>query len=143
MLYHERWRIETSYEEFKQAFHEDVLRSKTVDNVYKEMAAHVLAYTLVRRLMVGAAVKHGKKPTEISFLNAARWTMSFSKIMSAARTQDLPLLYERLLVAIAASAVDVRPGRIEPRAIARENKHYPTLRQPRPDWRRERLRKAG
>ncbi len=43
-LYYERWRIETSYLEFKQTFHADVLRSKTVDNVYKEMAAHVLAY---------------------------------------------------------------------------------------------------
>ncbi len=143
ILYHERWRIETSYEEFKQTFHADVLRSKTVDNIYKEMAAHVLAYTLVRRLMVGAAVKHGKKPTEISFLNAARWTMSFSKIMSTARTKDMPVLYERLLAAIAASEVDVRPGRIEPRAVAREGKHYPSLRQSRPDWRRERLRKAG
>jgi len=143
MLYFGRWRIETSYEEFKQTFHSDVLRSKTVDNVYKEMAAHVLAYQLVRRLMVGAAAKHGKEPAGLSFLNAARWTLSFSKIMSTARTEDMPLLYERLLDAIAASEVDVRPGRTEPRAVARGCKHYASLRQSRAAWRRKRLRKAG
>jgi len=37
-LYHERWRAETSYMEFKQTFHADVLRSKTVENVEKEFA---------------------------------------------------------------------------------------------------------
>ena len=63
----------------------------------------MLAYQLVRRLMAAAAAKHWKKPTEISFLNAARWTLGFSKIMSMARTEDMPLLYERLLRAIAAS----------------------------------------
>lgn len=143
ILYHERWRIETSYLEFKQTFHADVLRSKKVDNVYKEFAAHVLAYQLVRRLMVAAADKHGKKPTELSFLNAARWTMSFSREMASAPALALPVLYERLLDAIASSEVEVRPGRIEPRAIARETKHYPRLKVSRAEWRRERLGKAG
>ncbi len=78
----------------------------------------MLAYQLVRRLMAAAAAKHWKKPTEISFLNAARWTLGFSKIMSMARTEDMPLLYERLLRAIAASKADVDPGRIETRAVA-------------------------
>jgi hypothetical protein len=143
MLYHERWRIETSYAEFKQTFHTNMLRSKTKDNIYKELAAHVLAYQLVRRLIATAAAKHGKRPVALSFLGAARWTASFSRVMSSARPQDLPLLYERLLNAIAANDVDVRPGRIEPRAIARERKHYPSLRQPRATWREARLRKAG
>lgn len=143
VLYHERWRIETSYLEFKQTFHADVLRSKTVDNIYKEFSSHVLAYQLVRRLMVAAAEKHGTRPTNLSFLNAARWTVSFSHVMSSARTEDMPLLYERLLDAIAASKVDVRPGRVEPRALTRERKHYPHLRESRSAWRRKRLGKAG
>jgi hypothetical protein len=143
MLYHERWRIETSYAEFKQTFHANVLRSKTTDNIYKEMAAHVLAYQLVRRLMATAAAKHGKRPAALSFINAARWTASFSHAMSSAKTQDLPLLHERLLKTIAASEVDVRPGRIEPRAVARERKHYPSLRQSRAAWRDGRLERTG
>jgi hypothetical protein len=142
-LYHARWRIETSYAEFKQTFHTDVLRSKTVDNVYKEFAAHVLAYQLVRRLMVEAARAHHKKPTDISFINAVRWTLSFSRHMAASHVAALPEIYDRLLAAIAASEVDVRPGRLDPRAIARETKHYPRLRESRAAWRARVLGKGA
>jgi hypothetical protein len=142
-LYHERWRIETSYLEFKQVFHAAMLRSKTVDNVYKEIAAHVLAYQLVRRLMVEAAEKHGKKPTSLSFLNAARWTMSFSREMASAPAWALPVLYQSLLDAISADAVEVRPGRIEPRRVVRNRTRYGRLKITRAEWRRRRLRRAG
>jgi len=142
-LYHERWRIETSYEEFKVTFHADVLRSKTVPNVEKEMAAHVLAYQLVRRLVVAAAKKHRKKPAEISFLNAARWVLAFSSRMSVAAAWRLPAMYDRLLDAIASTEVDIRPGRIEPRALTREWKHYPHLRMTRAEWRERRLQEVA
>jgi len=93
--------------------------------------------------IAAAAVKHGRKATELSFLNAARWTMSFSAEMASVPAWKLPGMHEALLAVIATSRVDVRPGRIEPRAVARECKHYPRLRQSRAAWRRKRLRKAG
>ena len=127
--------------EFKQTFHADVLRSKTVDNIEKEFAAHVLAYQLVRRLMAAAAEKHDARPTEISLLNAARAVVRFSHPMAAAPTWALPIYYERLLDAIAAGRIDVRPGRLEPRALTREWKHYPHLRMTRAAWRNQRLRR--
>ena len=142
-LYHARWRVETSYAEFRQTFHTDVLRSRTVGNIYKEFAAHVLAYQLVRRLMVEAARAHGKKPTDLSFVNATRWTLSFSRHMAASHAGALPQVYQRLLAAIAANEVDVRPGRLDPRAIARETKHYPHLRESRAAWRARVLGKAA
>ena len=141
-LYHERWRIETSYLEFKQTFHADVLRSKTVANVEKEFAAHVLAYQLVRGLIVAAAARHDQKPTEISLLGAARLVVRFSHHMAAAPVAALPIYYERLLDAIAASRIDVRPGRLEPRALTREWKHYPHLRKTRSAWRNQRIRRS-
>jgi len=142
-LYHQRWRSETSYLEFKVFFHADVLRSKTVANVQKEFAAHVLAYQLVRRLMVEAAKKHNKKPTQISFLHAARWVMSVSARMSAAPVWRLPIIYQRLLDAIASTEVDIRPGRVEPRALTREWKHYPHLRTTRAEWRQQYLKETA
>jgi len=142
-LYHERWQIETSYLEFKQLFHADVLRSKTVANIYKEFTAHVLAYQLVRHLVQSAAEKHHKNPTEISFLHAARWVMSFSHRMAALSVWSLPFVYQRLLDAIASCEIDVRPGRLEPRAITREWKHYPHLRVSRAEWRQQRLGRTG
>jgi len=142
-LYHQRWRSETSYLEFKQTFHADVLRSKTVDNIEKEFAAHVLAYQLVRLLMAEAGRKHHKKPTEISTLNAARWLLSFSRLMATAPTALLPRLYQRLLDLIATSEIDIRPGRLEPRALTREWKHYPHLRISRAQGRTQLLQGAS
>jgi hypothetical protein len=143
MLYYLRWQSETSYLEFKQTFHADVLRSKTVQNVEKEFAAHVLAYQLVRRLILSAAQKHHQKPTEISFLGAARNVLHFSHRMAAGPAWALPIYYERLLDAIAANQIAVRPGRLEPRAIAREWHHYPRLTFSRAEWRRRYLEGTG
>jgi len=123
-LYHERWRIETSYLEFKQTFHADVLRSKTVANVEKEFAAHVLAYQLVRGLIVAAAARHGRKPTEISLLDAARLVVRFSHHMAAAPAAALPI-YTRA----PAGCHRRQPGRRPPRPP----------RTPRPNTRMETL----
>jgi hypothetical protein len=142
-LYHRRWRVETSYHELKCTLHADVLRSKTVANVYKEIAAHVLAYQLIRRLIVAAGRRYHKEVTQISFLHAARWVVHFSHCMAASPTRMLPDMYHALLAAIATCDVDVRPGRIEPRALTREWKHYPHLRTSRTQWRKQRLRNAG
>lgn len=142
-LYHQRWRQETSYLEFKVTFHADVLRSKTVANIEKEVAAHVLAYQLVRRLIVAAARTHEANPTQTSFLNAARWVVGFSQRMAASPTSRLPDLYKRLLAVVAATSIDVRPGRLEPRALTREWKHYSHLRVTRSQWRRNRLAGAA
>jgi transposase len=138
-VYHQRWRVETSFLEFKQTFHADVLRSKTVGNIEKEFMAHVLAYQLVRRVMVQAARKHRHKPCDISFTQATRWVLVFSALMRAAPTAHLPALYQCLLDAVAGALIDVRPGRLEPRAVRRERKHYPYLRMLRSLWRQRRL----
>jgi len=134
-LFHCRWQMETSYLEFKQTFHAAVMRSKTVDNVYKELTAHVLAYQLVRLLMAHAAQRSGKKPTEISTLNASRWIMAFSRAMAPMPACKLPSMYLTLLDAIASNEIDVRPGRSAPRALCRDWKRYPRLRISRQEWR--------
>ena len=138
-LYHRRWQIETSYLEFKVTFHGAILRSKTVENIHKEFLAHLLAYQLLRRMMLDAARKHHLQPTQISILNAARWVLCFAAIMRGAPATMLPTLYQDLLDAIALTLIDVRPGRLEPRALARECKHYLYIRIPRSLWRRRRL----
>jgi len=63
--------------------------------------------------------------------------------MAAAPAWALPIYYDRLLDAIAAAQIDVRPGRVEPRTLTREWKHYPHLGTSRAAWRRQRLRRTG
>lgn len=134
-LYRKRWPVETAIGEVKQPLSADVLRSKTVAGAYKEVTAKVMALNLVRCVMLRAAQRHGLRPDRLSFSNARRLVVAYSLRMSTAPIGCLPTLYEELLDAIARVAVPYRPGRIEPRAVRRETKHYERLKITRRAWR--------
>jgi hypothetical protein len=116
-LYHQRWQIETSFDEMKNAHEmEGGLRSKTPEGIAYEVAGHVVLYLLVRWLIVEAAVRHGLSPLRISFCNALReledmWT---SLVISSPQWLERVLL-PRLLERIASHVVPFRPGRSYPR----------------------------
>jgi len=135
-LYAARWKVETLIRELKVACGADVLRSKKPDGVRKELAARMTAMNMVRMLMIEAALAHGEEPSALSFSNAMRLVTATSQKMSEAPAWRLPGLYEEMLAGIAAETVPERPGRNEPRAIAREKQHYPRLGIKRADWRR-------
>ena len=72
-LYGQRWQVETDLRHLKQTLHMDVLRTKTVAGIHKELAMFALVYNLVRLVMLAAA-KRQKVPVErISFIDALRW----------------------------------------------------------------------
>ena len=54
-LYLKRWEIETNLRHLKQTLHMDVLRTKTVDGIHKELAMFAIVYNLVRLVMLRAA----------------------------------------------------------------------------------------
>ncbi len=137
-LYGVRWRIETLFREVKINMSADVLRSKLVDNIYKEIAARFMAVNIVRMIALEAAIFCGKtNPTRISFVHTVRAVLSFSPAFSFGPIWKLPLIYEAMLIEIAAHIVPEKPGRNEPRAVRRERKHYPTLKITRAQWRIE------
>ena len=110
-------------------------RSKTVDGAYKEMAAKVMAFNLVRCVMLKAAPRRERRPDRLSFSNARRLVVAYSLRMSAAPIGLLQALYDEMLDAIARVEVPHRPGRVEPRAVRRERKHYERLKISRRAWR--------
>jgi len=136
-LYLERWRIETVFRELKVACGADVLRSKHASGIRKEIAARVMAVNLTRVLMIAAAKKHDRTPTRLSFTAALCAITNTSLMMSVVPAWQLPVLYELMLDTIANAVVPERPGRNEPRAVAREEKHYPRLKGSRAEWRRK------
>ena len=72
-LYADRWQIETNLRHLKQTLRLDVLRSKSVAGVRKEIQMLAIAYNLVRLVMLAAA-KQQRVPVErISFIDALRW----------------------------------------------------------------------
>ena len=73
-LYHERWEIETAYDEVKTHILGPgaALRSKTPDLVFQEIDGLMLAHYAVRRLIHEAAEKAGEDPDRLSFVHAVR-----------------------------------------------------------------------
>jgi len=73
-LYHERWEIETAFDEFKTHLRgaKIVLRSKTPDLVRQEFYGLLMAHFAIRGLMHEAALKADEDPDQLSFLHAVR-----------------------------------------------------------------------
>lgn len=73
-LYHERWEIETAFDEFKTHLRGAgvVLRSKTPALVRQEFYGLLLAHYAVRALMHEAALKADIDPDELSFVHGIR-----------------------------------------------------------------------
>ena len=73
-LYHERWEIETAFNELKTHLRGNriVLRSKTPDSVRQEFYGLLLTHYAVRKLMHKAALKADLDPNRLSFVHAVR-----------------------------------------------------------------------
>jgi hypothetical protein len=71
-LYHERWEIETAFDELKTHLRgaRIVLRSKTPDLVLQEAYGLLLAHYAVRGLMHEAALTRARDPDTVSFTHA-------------------------------------------------------------------------
>jgi len=73
-LYHERWEIETAFDELKTHLRgaRIILRSKTPDLVRQEFYGLLMAHYAVRGLMHEAALSAAEDPDRLSFLHAVR-----------------------------------------------------------------------
>lgn len=134
-LYGKRWRIETLFRAVKIEMGADVLRSKRPDGIRKEICARLMALNTVRAVMLEAADEHGVDPLRISFSHAIRCILAFAPALAMEPIWVLQAIYRAMLREIASHLLRERPGRIEPRAVRREKKHYPYLRTTRSLWR--------
>jgi hypothetical protein len=73
-LYHERWEIETAFDELKTHLRgaQIVLRSKTPELVRQEFYGMLMAHFAIRGLMHEAALRAGEDPDRISFVHSTR-----------------------------------------------------------------------
>jgi hypothetical protein len=128
-LYCFRWFVELDIRSIKSVMKMDILRSKTPEMIEKEIWSRLLAYNLVRQIMVHAAITHSKNPRKLSFKTALRAIGAFRQ--QGILTVKDSLIYEALLEAITHKEVGNRPGRHEPRAIKRRPKPQKRLQKPR------------
>lgn len=109
----------------------NVLRSKTALAVCYEVAATILAYNLLRIVILQAAKQNQTLPDRISFASAIKLILAYSVPLRIVRPRQRPRVYAQMLSDIARCRNPARPGRVEPRRVKRGDKQYPWLNIPR------------
>ena len=136
-LYLKRWRIETLFDQLKIKGGADLLRSKTTDGVYKEVAARICAINIVRIIILQAAATGGVDVMRISFVGAVRTIIAFAPVLALRPVWQLPMIYKAMLKEIASHLVPERLGRLEPRKVTHDKRGYPKLKTTRTQWRKQ------
>ena len=136
-LYLKRWSIEVLFRQFKIDLSADILRSKSSDAIYKEIAARICAVNIVRTIMLEVAIANNVDVTRISFIHTIRAIIAFAPALAMQSARRLPITYRAMLCEIAAHLVPLRKGRLEPRRLAHNPKSYPLLRTTRQHWRNQ------
>jgi hypothetical protein len=114
----------------------DVLRCRSPEMVQKEIWMHLLAYTLIRGVMVKAAKAHNKQPRLLSFKGTLQTMAAFHDAFRLAAPKDREILAREMLRALSAHDVGDRLGRFEPRANKRRPKPQKFLMEPRHEARK-------
>jgi hypothetical protein len=140
-LYRCRWHAELDLRAIKTALGMDIVRGKTPAMVRKELWMYVLAYNLIRSVMVAAAVRNGLGPRTLSFTGALQAVNAFGTALLFADAAAKEALLEALYDTIGAHRVGQRPDRVEPRAVKRRPKPHPLLTIPR-DQARKNVRRG-
>lgn len=129
-LYLRRWRIELHLRDIKTTMGMEVLRCKSPELVHKELQMHLIAYNLIRCLMIQAAAIHEVNLDRLSFKGSLDSVCHFGPKLSQATTKKKKTaLINQLLETMAKDLVPDRPNRREPRAQKRRPKPYQFLTQ--------------
>jgi putative transposase len=127
-----RWQVELDLRSIKSVMGMDILSCRAPDMIQKEVWTYILAYNLVRELIVRAAEKHGLEPRQISFTGALQ---TFNAFAVAFDDRDPALnkrLYDAMIDSIASWRIGNRPGRHEPKVVKRRrDNRYPKMTRPR------------
>ncbi|MCW8807653.1 MAG: transposase, partial [Rhodanobacter sp.] len=137
-LYAPRWNVELDLRNIKITPGLDRLVCKTPSMNEKQWCVGLLAYNLIRLLMLRSAKLADVLPRQLSFKHSLQLWLAWSQ-------RGLPpdeVQIERLLALMAHRRVGRRPGRVEPRAVKRRPKPLPLLTQPRAVA-REKIRRFG
>jgi hypothetical protein len=130
-LYGWRWNIELDFGAIKTVMQMEMLRCQTPEIVAKEVAAHFLAYNLVRLVMAQAAQRANCKPRQLSFKGAMQQLRAFEEQLRHSVGKCIEGLCDALIRVVGKMKLPYRPDRVEPRAIKRRPKSHSLLSQPR------------
>jgi Transposase DDE domain len=128
-LYRRRWEMELRLRDIKTTMGLEKLRCKSPEGCRKELWMGLMAYNLIRTVMVEAARMARLKTARISFAGTLQRLRQFGTgcVLNASPRKGYRMLLEHL----ARDRLPVRPNRREPRAVKRRPKNYQLLTAPR------------
>ena len=132
-LYRRRWQVELFFRNIKSTMRMDVLRCLSPQMIRRELHMHMIAYNLIRALMLQAALAFAAPLSRISFKGAGDTLRQWAPHLACIAA--IPTLYRHLFLSllqiISKDLVPLRPNRAEPRAVKRRPKNYQRLTKPR------------
>lgn len=138
-LYKSRWNIELDIRHIKTTMGMDALSCQTPDMAEKEIWVYLLAYNLVRMIMIKSALLCDIIPRQLSFKHATQLWMSYRQQIGNGDI-DLELMNEFLWL-VGQPRVGNRVRKTEPRVLKRRPKTYPMMTRPRSVLRQEIIQK--
>jgi hypothetical protein len=133
-LLRRRWQVELNLDDIKTSLQMDVLSCLTPAMIHRELELHLIAYNLVRAIMLEASVSCHAPLYRLSFKGSLDTVQEFSRGMARvprSHQHKRRALYQEMLATIAQDLLPVRPGRREPRCLKRRHKAYPLMTKPR------------
>ena len=121
-LYRQRWLVELDIRAIKCSLGMDVLRCKTPGMVRKEIWTCLLAYNLIRKTMLQAAMETDLSPRQLSFTNAMQHTPASWVVLPTLEDPAIALMITTQIESFTSQIVGQRPNRFEPRAVKRRPK---------------------
>lgn len=122
-LYKKRWHVELDFRNIKTTLGMDILSCRTPEMVEKEIWVYLLAYNLIRYVMLQSALWVDIVPRSISFKHSLQIWLAWSRQAEPSDGEH----WQSILLLIAQNQVGNRPGRVEPRAVKRRPKPFPLL----------------
>lgn len=132
ILYGWRWQAtEVNLRHLKTTLKMEMLTAKTPAMARKDLWAHLLAYNLLRTVMMQAASRAREDYRHLSLQGTRQSLRSMLTLLAVGSQAVRKRLYNHLLDDIASDKLPVRPHRQEPRVVKLRPKPFPRMTQPR------------
>ena len=132
-LYFRRWAVELYFRDIKITLGLDILRCKSPQMIHKELLMHIIAYNLIRILIMSTAQAYSLDNSRVSFkgtLDTLRqWLPTLSSVIN--RKQKYRRVFQAMLHCLAHDLIPLRPNRSEPRTVKRRPKNFQYMTKPR------------
>lgn len=129
-LYSRRWQVELDIRSLKTHMQMEHLRCKSPSMVRKEVYAHMIAYNLVRDLIVYTSIIYDTSPKKLSHTGAIQALNAFAAKLDV-DSDRIDALEAALYESIFEHPIGDREPRVHPREIKRRPKPYKRMTRPR------------